>query len=111
VELKLFLALSLAAGVCEEIVFRGYLLPYFDSLGGRAGAVLATTLLFGVGHAYQGPRGIVRTGIVGLLLAGAYVATGSLLASVLLHVVIDAASGMVAYLALRPVTAVGRLLA
>jgi membrane protease YdiL (CAAX protease family) len=111
VELKLFLALSLAAGVCEEIVFRGYLLPYFDSLVGRAGAVLATTLLFGVGHAYQGPRGIVRTGIVGLLLAGAYVATGSLLASVLLHVVIDAASGMVAYLALRPVTAVGRLLA
>lgn len=110
-ELKLFLGLSLAAGVGEEIVFRGYLLPYFDSLVGPAGAVLASTLLFGLGHAYQGAGGIIRTGAVGLLLAGAYLATGSLLAPVLLHVVIDAASGMVAYLALRPVTAVGRLMA
>ena len=110
-ELKLFLALSLAAGVCEEIVFRGYLLAYFDALVGPAGAVLASTLLFGLGHAYQGAAGIVRTGLVGLLFAGAYVATGNLLAPMLLHVVLDAASGMIAYLALRPVTAVGGLLA
>ena len=75
------------------------------------GAVLASTLMFGLGHAYQGAAGIVRTGIVGLLCAGAYVATGNLLAPMLLHVVIDATSGMVAYLALRPVTAVGGLLA
>jgi membrane protease YdiL (CAAX protease family) len=102
VELKLFLALSLAAGVCEEIVYRGYLLAYFDSLVGPTGAVLATTLMFGSGHAYQGAAGIVRTGVVGLLLAGAYVATGNLIAAVLLHIVIDATSGVVAYLALRP---------
>ena len=110
-ELKLFLALSLAAGVGEEIVFRGYLLPYFDGLVGPARAVLASTLIFGLGHAYQGAAGIVKTGIVGLFCAGAYIGTGSLLAPMLLHVVIDAASGMVAYLALRPVTAVGGLLA
>jgi membrane protease YdiL (CAAX protease family) len=110
-ELKLFLALSLAAGVGEEIVFRGYLLAYFDGLVGPTGAVLASTLMFGLGHAYQGAAGIVRTGIVGLLCAGAYVGTGNLLAPMLLHVVIDATSGMIAYLALRPVTAVGGLLA
>jgi uncharacterized protein len=107
VELKLFLAVSLAAGVGEEIVYRGYLLPYFDGLVGPAGAVLASTLLFGVGHAYQGAAGIVRTGIVGLLYAGAYLATGSLLAPMLLHVVTDATSGTLAYFALRPVTAAG----
>ena len=95
----------------EEIVFRGYLLAYFDGLVGPTAAVLASTLMFGLGHAYQGAAGIVRTGIVGLLLAGAYVGTGNLLAPMLLHVVIDATSGMVAYLALRPVTAVGGLLA
>ena len=108
-ELKLFLALSLAAGVGEEIVFRGYLLTYFDSLVGPTGAVLASTFLFGVGHAYQGAAGIVRTGIVGLLFAGAYVGTGNLLAPILLHVVIDATSGVVGYLAHRPVTAIGRV--
>ena len=110
-ELKLFLALSVAAGVGEEIVFRGYLLAYFDGLVGPTGAVLASTLLFGWVHLYQGAAGIVRTGIVGLLYAGAYVVTGSLLAPMLLHVVMDAASGMVAYLALRPVRAVGGLVA
>jgi membrane protease YdiL (CAAX protease family) len=104
-ELKLFFALSLAAGVGEEIVFRGYLLAYFDSLVGPAGAVLASSLIFGVGHTYQGAAGIVKTGIAGLLFAGAYVATGSLLAPMLLHAVTDAVSGMAAYLALRPATA------
>jgi membrane protease YdiL (CAAX protease family) len=107
VELKLFLAVALAAGVCEEIVYRGYLLAYFDSLLSPAGAVLASTLMFGLGHAYQGAAGIVKTGVVGLLLAGAYVATGNLIAPVLLHIVIDATSGMIAYLALRPVTTGG----
>jgi membrane protease YdiL (CAAX protease family) len=111
VELKLFLAASLAAGVCEEIVYRGYLLAYFDGLVGPAGAVLASTFLFGLGHAYQGAAGIVRTGIVGLLCAGAYVVTGNLLAPMLLHVVTDATSGLLAYLALRPVTAGGGQLA
>ena len=76
-ELKLFLALSLSAGVGEEIVFRGYLLAYFDGLVGPTGAVLASTLMFGLGHAYEGAAGIVRTGIVGLLFAGAYVGTGN----------------------------------
>jgi CAAX protease family protein len=107
VELKLFLALSLAAGVCEEIVYLGYLLAYFDRLVGPAGAVLASTFLFGLGHAYQGAAGMVRTGVFGLLYAGAYVATGNLVAPMLLHIVTDATSGMLAYLALRPVTAVG----
>jgi membrane protease YdiL (CAAX protease family) len=105
-ELKLFLAVSLAAGVCEEIVYRGYLLAYFDSLAGPAGAVLASTFIFGLGHAYQGAAGIMRTGVMGLLFAGAYMATGNLVAPVLVHAVNDAASGVLAYLALRPVTAV-----
>jgi membrane protease YdiL (CAAX protease family) len=106
-ELKLFLAVSLAAGVCEEIVYRGYLLAYFDGLVGPWAAVLASTFMFGLGHAYQGTVGIVQTGAVGLLLAAAYVATGTLIAPVLLHIMIDASSGVLAYLALGPVTAAG----
>jgi membrane protease YdiL (CAAX protease family) len=111
VELKLFLAVSLAAGVCEELVYRGYLLAYFDGLVGPAGAVLASTFLFGLGHAYQGAAGIVRTGVFGLVFAGAYVATDNLIAPVLLHVVTDATSGLLAYLALRPMAAGGGQLA
>jgi membrane protease YdiL (CAAX protease family) len=104
-ELKLFFGVSLAAGVGEELAFRGYLLAYFDGLVGPAGAVLVSSLIFGWGHAYQGAAGIVKTGIAGLLYAGAYAVTGSLLAPMLLHAVTDMTSGMVAYLAFKPVTA------
>jgi membrane protease YdiL (CAAX protease family) len=103
-ELKLFLAVALGAGICEELVSRGYLLAYFDSLVGRAGAVVASTVLFGLDHAYQGAAGVVKTGAWGLAYAGAYAATGSLLAPILLHFTLDAVSGMVAYLVLRPAT-------
>ena len=68
---------------------------------GPAGAVLASTLLFGLDHAYQGAAGFRKTGLWGLVYAGAYMVTDSLLAPMLLHFVIDAASGTVAYLVLR----------
>ncbi len=109
VELKLFLGMSLAAGVGEEIVFRGYLLSYFDALVGPTGAVLASTLIFGLGHAYQGVAGILKTAAAGLLCAAAFVGTGSLLAPMLLHAVTDAVSGVAAYLVLRPETTAGEL--
>jgi uncharacterized protein len=109
VELKLFLGMSLAAGVGEEIVFRGYLLSYFDAFVGPAGAVLASTVIFGLGHAYQGAAGIVKTAAAGLLCAAAFVGTGSLLAPMLLHAVTDAVSGVAAYLVLKPETTAGGL--
>jgi membrane protease YdiL (CAAX protease family) len=53
-----------------------------------------------------GAAGIVKTGLMGLLFAGIYAATGNLLAAMLLHTVVDAASGVVGYMAVRPVTTV-----
>ena len=51
-ELRLFTALSLTAGICEEILFRGYLIWYI----GIAGAVTLSSIVFGIGHIYQGQR-------------------------------------------------------
>ena len=48
----------------------GAICGLFHALVGPMAAVLASTLMFGLGHAYQGAPGIVRTGIVGLLFAG-----------------------------------------
>lgn len=87
-----WLAVSVAAGVCEEIVFRGWLLSVLHQPFGLAGipliAVAATG--FGLAHAYQGPAGTVLTGFAALLFIGLYVATGSLLVPILLHVAVDA---------------------
>ena len=88
-ERTLFRMVSVTAGVTEEWLFRGFLLALFTPGMGVAGAIVASSVLFGVGHAYQGPAGIVRTGIVGLVLAGITWATGSLVPAIVIHAMVD----------------------
>jgi membrane protease YdiL (CAAX protease family) len=88
----MWLAVSISAGVCEEIVFRGWLLSVLHDpigLGGTA-LVLCAAAGFGLAHAYQGPVGMLLTGLAAVLFIGLYVASGSLLLPILLHVVVDA---------------------
>ena len=66
---RLFDMVSITAGVCEEILYRGLLLATLVSLVGTWPAVAITSLIFGLGHAYQGISGIAKTGLVGLVLA------------------------------------------
>lgn len=96
-----FFALSLTAGVCEEILYRGFVFAYLANYMDLVWVVLITSLLFGIAHSYQGLRGIPQTGLVGLALALLYVFTGSLLASMVLHALIDMGYGYLSWLALQ----------
>ena len=59
-EIVLWIALSASAGVCEEIVYRGYLQKQFQAITGSiALAVVLQALVFGAGHAYQGMKQVV----------------------------------------------------
>jgi membrane protease YdiL (CAAX protease family) len=81
---------AVAAGVIEELLFRGLLLAAGLSAGlSPLGAVLLTSALFGVMHLYQGWRGIVLTSIFGAIAAVTVVSTGSLLWAILVHVLVD----------------------
>ena len=88
--------LSLAAGLGEEIVYRGYLLavlaPLFD---GPWTAALVSSMAFAVLHAYQGPVGIVRSGLLGFLFAAAFLLHGSLWPVIAVHAGVDLVSGLV----------------
>lgn len=109
-ELKSFRLLSVAAGVGEEVVFRGFALAWLASLASSGfgldpaaaltAGVAGSSALFGLAHAYQGPSGIVKTALLGLFFAGVAVATGGLAAPMLLHAVVDLTSGQAAFLAL-----------
>jgi len=92
-ELRRFAWVSIAAGVCEEIVYRGLLMTALAALVGAWPAVLLSSVAFGLGHAYQGAAGVVRTGIVGLVLALVVTFTGSLLAAIVMHALLDAVQG------------------
>jgi len=100
-EFAAFGALSVTAGVCEEVLFRGHLLAFFDSLVGPILATVAGVALFGIAHSYQGKAGVVRTGVVGLFLALVYRATGSLLAPIVMHALMDASAGRLVERALQ----------
>ncbi len=93
-ERVVFALLSVAAGTGEEIAFRGYAIPLLVPLLGVPGGVVLTSVVFGVLHAYQGGLGMVRTGVMGAVLAWGFLASGSLWPPVIAHTLIDLAGGI-----------------
>jgi uncharacterized protein len=87
--------LSVTAGVCEELLYRGYMLQYLRGhlAGGPAlGLALAwllSSLAFGVGHFYQGIRGMAETTIAGLVFGLLAILTGNLVLPIVLHSLVD----------------------
>jgi membrane protease YdiL (CAAX protease family) len=74
--LRLVLVWTFAA-FGEEMVYRGYLLTRAADVGNRSRlaywmALLASSVLFGYGHYYKGPPGILQSIASGLILGGAY---------------------------------------
>lgn len=96
-ELRLFRSVSVTAGICEELLYRGFLLAYLGLFVSAWIAVPVAALVFGLAHAYQGGWGILKTGAIGLVMALLYLLTGSLLQPVILHVAIDWINGEMAY--------------
>jgi membrane protease YdiL (CAAX protease family) len=87
----LFAAVAISAGVCEEVVFRGWLLCTLHNdlaLNGTT-LVLAAAACFGLAHFYQGATGMIVTALAGILFTFLYVQSGSLLLPILLHILID----------------------
>jgi len=67
-EITLWIALSISAGFCEELVFRGYLQRQFAALtrSNVTGLLLQATL-FGVSHGYQGVAATVKIALFGIV--------------------------------------------
>src|SRR5438105_2058040 len=65
----------------EEIAYRGYLLTRAADIGYRSPTaywigIVFVSILFGYGHYYKGPSGIINSGIAGLILGAAYMFAG-----------------------------------
>ncbi len=95
-EMGLFAWLSLCAGFGEEVAYRGYAMTALMLVSGSAAlALIVTSATFGVLHAYQGPIGVVRTGVIGLIMGAALLHTGSLWPPIVAHALIDLIAGLV----------------
>lgn len=84
-------ALPLIAGF-EEFLFRGALIGAvaagFDVSPWLMASLSSVT--FGLGHGAQGRLGIIVTGLLGFVLAAAFVLTGSLLVVIVAHYLVNA---------------------
>lgn len=90
-----FGVLSLAAGLGEELAYRGYVLGPLAGVLGVTGAAVVSSVIFGLLHAYQGVLGVARTAALGGILAWGYLASGSLWPAVAAHALLDVLLGIV----------------
>jgi len=87
-----FALVSVTAGICEEILYRGFLIRYLSNgpwHGGLWIAVSIASISFGLAHGYQGLSGIIGTGLLGAVMAVLFLASGSLWLPMALHAIID----------------------
>jgi uncharacterized protein len=94
-ERVLFAGVSITAGICEEIVFRGFLIHViYSATASLPAALLLSSGVFGVAHAYQQAAGALRATILGLILALPLVIDGSIVPAIAAHAAIDILSGL-----------------
>lgn len=91
-EIAMFAGVSVTAGICEEVLYRGFLFVYLQAAPWSLDpltTLLVSSAMFGIAHAGQGIKGMLLTGTIGLMLGYLYIATGSLLVPIVVHILID----------------------
>lgn len=95
VTVALWVCLSMSAGICEEIVFRGYLQRQLTALTGNAGiAIVAQAAIFGIGHAYEGVGPVIAIMVHGLVLGLLAHWRGNIRAGIVQHSAWDILAGL-----------------
>jgi len=88
------LVLVASAAVCEEIVYRGFLIAYCGaftgtSLIGQCAAIGLPAIVFGACHFYQGVRSVVKIVLLAGFFGAIFLFTGSLWIPIVLHFIVD----------------------
>ena len=85
--------MAVLPAVCEETLFRGFIMTGFRKQWGATRAVILTAVIFGLFH--LSPYRYLPTGLLGLLIGAVVVWTGSLWSGMLAHFIVNAASALV----------------
>lgn len=93
-----FTFLAVSAGICEEIVFRGFLVNYFLEITkeftlGPYLSIFIPAVVFSVSHLYQGWLNVIKIFTLALLFCAIFLLSNSLLLVVVIHVAVDLISG------------------
>lgn len=87
-ERRWFAATAITAGICEELLYRGFLMHYlpsnFPTLDWLTISILSG-IIYGLSRAYQGMKGILQTALTGFSFAIIFYLGGSLLPAMVFH--------------------------
>jgi uncharacterized protein len=98
-ELLVWFGLSTTAGICEEIIFRGYLQRQFAAFtGSMLVGVALSAIVFGASHGYEGGPRMLLVGIYGLMFGLLAWWRKSLRPGMIAHAWHDAISGAVLHM-------------
>jgi membrane protease YdiL (CAAX protease family) len=93
-EAAVFSALSLTAGFCEEFIYRGFVFAALAMLHSPWWVILlASSVLFGVAHAYQGRGGVLATLLLGIVFGSVRFLYDSVLPVMIWHAAVDLVAG------------------
>jgi membrane protease YdiL (CAAX protease family) len=94
-EIVLWIGVSISAGFCEELVFRGYFQRQFETFArSRWIALFLQAMLFGIAHGYQGAEACVKIACFGVLYGLLALWRKSLRPGMLAHAGSDILSGI-----------------
>lgn len=97
-EFKLSIVVSFAAGICEEIIYRGFLLWWLMSFMEVIPAFLLTNIPFALAHlSTTGKKNTIVVFILALGFSGIFLWTQSLWLPILLHTLLDIYSMTLSY--------------
>ena len=95
VEILLWVGVSISAGICEELVFRGYFQKQFEVFTHSIWiALLLQAALFGISHGYQGMEACVKITVFGVLYGLLAIWRRSLRPGMIAHSGTDIMSGI-----------------
>jgi membrane protease YdiL (CAAX protease family) len=90
-----WIVVSLSAGVCEELVYRGYLQRQLWNLTSSLSlALVLQAVIFGCGHIYQGWKPALVTAIYGLIFGLVAAWRRSVIPGAIAHAVVDVLGGL-----------------
>jgi membrane protease YdiL (CAAX protease family) len=82
--------LVVVVAVAEEIIFRGYLILRLKAVtGSDLWAAILSSIIFSLGHGYEGTAGVIAVGCMGLFFAVVYLSRRSLVAPIVMHFLQD----------------------
>lgn len=101
-EVAVWIPVAVTAGFCEEFIFRGYLQRQCLALTGNVvAAIVLQGIVFGIGHLYQGVKGVVVISIYGSMFGILAVMRKSLRPGMIQHAGQDTLSGIAGFLLMK----------